>query len=499
MSFIRKIKKQGKTYLAEVENKRVDGKVIQKHIRYIGKEIDGKTILSSSVSNIAVDCVKVYGPLIALNSLAKEIGLSETLGEFGDEILSMVYAHCIDYQSINKMGQWFERTDLNMILNLEMLTESRLLKALDSLENCDSFALQKNIFSNVKKKFKLGDNAILYDVTNTYLYGKKCPLAKPGKDKEGVKGRPLIQIGLGVTKSEGIPIFHKVFDGNIHDSKTLHDLITSLDELKIKDGLLVFDRGITSKQNQEDIKGMIKWKVVCGLPIKASLKNVLRPIIKTVDFLQYENRIRLNKSIFYVIIKPYTIGSVRGKIAICFNEQQRKDLRESRYDEIKEAQHLLSQSKQIKAGIKKFFNGIHINKEKLKEAEEFDGYSVIFTTDNLSKKEIVKIYFDKDLVEKAFQSLKGVIKIQPIRHWLYNRVIAHVFVCYLAYLLLSLLKVKLHKTGLSPVAALKELDSMYKVYMRDTKKEFKISRVVTLTKKQELILKAVNKKLLKLV
>jgi len=103
------------------------------------------------------------------------------------------------------------------------------------------------------------------------------------------------------------------------------------------------------------------------------------------------------------------------------------------------------------------------------------------------------------LVEKAFQSLKGVIKIQPIRHWLYNRVIAHVFVCYLAYLLLTLLKVKLHKTGLSPVAALEELDSMYKVYMRDTEKEFKISRVVTLTKKQELILKTVNKKLLKLV
>lgn len=39
----------------------------------------------------------------------------------------------------------------------------------------------------------------------------------------------------------------------------------------------------------------------------------------------------------------------------------------------------------------------------------------------------------------------------------------------------------------------------FKVYMRDTKNEFKISRVVTLTKKQELILKAVNKKLLKLM
>jgi hypothetical protein len=35
MSFIRKIKRGNDIYLAEVENKRVDGKVMQKHIRYV--------------------------------------------------------------------------------------------------------------------------------------------------------------------------------------------------------------------------------------------------------------------------------------------------------------------------------------------------------------------------------------------------------------------------------------------------------------------------------
>jgi hypothetical protein len=33
MSFIRKIKKGDKTYLAEVENRRVEGKVVQRFIR----------------------------------------------------------------------------------------------------------------------------------------------------------------------------------------------------------------------------------------------------------------------------------------------------------------------------------------------------------------------------------------------------------------------------------------------------------------------------------
>ena len=38
---------------------------------------------------------------------------------------------------------------------------------------------------------------------------------------------------------------------------------------------------------------------------------------------------------------------------------------------------------------------------------------------------------------------------------------------------------------------------MYRVHMRDTRKDFKITKVVTLTKRQEKILKAIDRKLLK--
>ena len=123
MSFIRKIKKNNKIYLAEVENKWIDGKCVQRHIRYVGKEVDGKKILTSSVSNLKVDQVKLYGPLLVLNHIANEISLSKYLGQFAGEILSLVYAHCLDYKSVNQMPNWFKRTDLNMMLQLENLTE----------------------------------------------------------------------------------------------------------------------------------------------------------------------------------------------------------------------------------------------------------------------------------------------------------------------------------------------------------------------------------------
>jgi transposase len=110
---------------------------------------------------------------------------------------------------------------------------------------------------------------------------------------------------------------------------------------------------------------------------------------------------------------------------------------------------------------------------------------------------MLALYFDKDLVEKAFHSLKGITQLRPLRHWLAERVRAHVSLCYLAYLLLSLLQYRLRKTQFSAESALRELGTMYKVYLRDAKHRFQLSRVVTLTKNQELILKTLDKSLLK--
>ena len=497
MSFIRKRKRNGKIYLEEVENVRVNGKVVQKHIKYIGREADNRTILSSSISNVSIESVKLHGPLLVLDYLAKKIGLAETLGEYGNEILSLVFAHCLDYKSVNQMSRWFERTDLNMLLNLDNLTEDRLLKSLDSIGENQREKIQIKIFEKIKKIYKLNDDGVVYDVTNTYLCGKQCSLGKLGKDKDGVKGRPLIQIGLGVTKSEGIPIFHKTFNGNISDSRTLHDLITLFGVYQVKLGLIVYDRGISSGSNIKAVK-KLNIDTVCGLPSNNILKEKARKIIATKKLTSFENRVKLNKTVFYLFSQEHVLDGTKGTLLICYNEQKAKDLRESRYDEIKNAEVLIKEKKEIKSELKKYFNSdLKINLMAVNEDEEMDGFTFIFSTKKLPANDIINIYFhDKDIVEKAFHSIKGVIKVRPVRHWLYDRVTAHIFICYLSYLLLSLLRLSIKKLNMSPMAALQELGSLYKVYMRDNKKDFKVSRTVALTKIQEKILRAIDKKLL---
>lgn len=496
MSFIRKIKRKGRVYLAEVENRWVNGKVVQRHIRYVGREADGKTMLAASLSEAEVEQVKLYGPLLVLHHLAQKIQLPQQLGPYSQEILSLVYAHCLDYRSLNHMPQWFERTDLKFLLDLEALTEKRLLGALDYLEGLDAEAWQQEMFESLCRHYRLRPAGVVYDVTNTYLYGRSCSLGKLGKDKEGVKGRPLIQIGLAITQEEGFPLFHKVFDGNVHDARTLRDLVTQFRHYRLGAGLFIYDRGIVSKRNLKDVKDL-HWDTLCGVPLHPALKKFWRPWANPERMLEFPNRVQVGSSIFYAVLRPYKIDGVRGKLALCLNQRRQHEARESRRSEIVYAQKLLAEGKAIKPSLRSLFDASNrLRPDQLAAAEEFDGYSCIFCTRPVTPQQMLPLYFDKDLIEKAFRSLKGITRLRPIRHWLAERVRAHVFLCYLAYLLLSLLRYHLRNTEFTAERALHELSTMYKVYLRDSQHRFHLSRTVALNTNQELILKMIDKSLL---
>ena len=98
MSFIRRIKRAGKVYLAEVESVRVGNKVVQRHIRYVGKEVNGETVITCAINDLKVEHIKVFGPLLVLNDLAKSIGLHDLLGDYSQELWRYVFlTHPSDY------------------------------------------------------------------------------------------------------------------------------------------------------------------------------------------------------------------------------------------------------------------------------------------------------------------------------------------------------------------------------------------------------------------
>jgi len=498
MSFIRKIKTKSGTYLAEVENQWEDGKVKQKHLRYVGKLQDDKSVLSTPISEITIGPVKMSGALPLLHDIAKSIDLPSILGEHSSALLSLVYAHCLDYKSLNNMPHWFERTDLNRLLNLEGLTQSKLLNALDSLNDKDLTAMQLQIFNHAQKAYGFSTDGVLYDVTNTYVYGSKIQLAKLGYSKDGKRRCPLIQIGLAVTKEDGIPLVYKAFEGNMRDPQTFTSLNQSLQQYGVTNPLVIYDKGVVSRKNLI-LSRENNWHCVTGLSLQGLLKAKVMKHAKDDLLMSFKNRVELPTSTYYVVSENYAHCGVSGKLLICLNNQLRIKTREARHDEIAHAQKQLTNKKRIKDGLGKYFNSDgEIILARIQDAELFDGFSCLFCTNKqLPKHDILRLYYEKDIVEKAFRTLKGITNLQPVRHWLYNRVTAHIFICYLSYVLLSLMKYKLKNISISPIAAIDQLQTLYAIYIKDSKNNFLITKCVSPTKAQVNIIKQINPDILK--
>ena len=231
--------------------------------------------------------------------------------------------------------------------------------------------------------------------------------------------------------------------------------------------------------------------MLCGLALNARLKKVVDNVLGE-DIVSMKNRVRLRSATFYVKKQRHVVEGLRGYIAVCVNEKQRQAIRERRYDEIDNAIRLLQEKKAIKSGLRKYIKANKINHRALELAERYDGISVIFSTRNLKAEEMVKGYFKKDRLEKSFRCLKSFLEMDKVRFWLANRVRGHIFICYLAYLLLSVLEYRLKRSDMSAVDVLETMGSMYKVYLTDPKSKNKFVKTVTLSKKQEAILREIN-------
>ncbi|MDR2202699.1 MAG: hypothetical protein LBE76_00005, partial [Nitrososphaerota archaeon] len=72
---------------------------------------------------------------------------------------------------------------------------------------------------------------------------------------------------------------------------------------------------------------------------------------------------------------------------------------------------------------------------------------------------VVRHYFGKDVVERSFKMLKGVLGLRSVRVWLRSHVLAHVKVCYVAYAVLVLLGFRVSVLGFSVVKVLDILRS----------------------------------------
>jgi len=344
-------------------------------------------------------------------------------------------------------------SSLGAVLGLGTVAEREVYAALDWL-----VAQQPRIEAGLARRHLKNGTLVLYDVSSSYLEGRKCPLARFGYSRDHRADRPQIVYGLLCTR-EGLPVAVEVFDGATADPTTLGRQIL---KLKARFGLdrvvLVGDRGmITDARIRDDLKPAgLDW-ISClrapqiqalateGGPLQLSLfderdmAEIAAPdafpgerLIVCRNPLLAEERARKREDLLAATERDLS----RIKLSV---ERKRAPLRGTAeiglavgavIDKHKMAKH-------IEVMIGEASLGFRRTPDSIAREARLDGIYVVRTSvaaEAMAAAETVQAYKDLARVERAFRCLKTVdLEIRPVRHWMADRVRAHVFLCMLAY------------------------------------------------------------------
>jgi transposase len=420
----------------------------------VGKKEQGQAIIKTDLNQVQVSCVQRYGDIKVLIQLAHELKLNTLLGGHYPSILAIVIAHLLCKGSVLKMSCWVEHTLLFEQLGSEALSTTKLYEALDYLNNLPFERVEATLAGYWALLAPTDTNCFVLDVTDTYFSGSHTE-SKPRKGKDG-KISKLLQIGLVVSFENGFPILHKTYAGTISPVRIFSDLLASISALGLS--AIVLDRGFYCEENIRDLK-KLGMEVIVGLKQTADIQKLYLDGISRDVIYSRGNQIALKETVVYAQSFSY----LKGRLIVLYNPKL----------------EVLKRDKMLAEGA---------NPREVK----YVGYSLIYHNTRQMTATVVKKYYEKDIVERSFKSLKGEVGLHPIRLWLPERVQAHVKLCYLSLCLLALIGYKCRKLDLSATKVLEELQYIYKVHLIHAKTKKQWDKVVTLTNQQKRILKALK-------
>ncbi|MDE3077695.1 MAG: IS1634 family transposase, partial [Chloroflexota bacterium] len=223
-----------------------------------------------SVGREEIRCVRSrsHGAVWAVTAMMKKLGLPTLLGarpEPWHRIVSgMIAARVLAAGSKLFATRWWKTTTLAEDWHLPVDEDgaveqhravNELYKALDALVN-----RQRAIEKKLAERHLQQGSLVLFDLSSSYLEGRKCPLSAFGHNRDGKKGKQQITYGL-LTTREGCPVAIEVFAGNQSDPTSLKPQIERLrNEYGFTDLVVVGDRGMITKTRIADLEAVgLDW------------------------------------------------------------------------------------------------------------------------------------------------------------------------------------------------------------------------------------------------
>jgi transposase len=423
-------------------------------IEALRRALGGEPVLAPG-ERFAIENPLPHGHVEAALQMARRLELGRLIDRRPSKernlVLAMVLQRVLEPGSKLEMSRAFQRTTLAGELGVEAADQDDLYRAMDWL-----IERQRRIEDRLARRHLEDGELVLYDVTSSYFEGRSCPLAELGYSRDGKRGSPQIVYGL-LTDSNGRPVAVEVFEGSLHDDKTLPSQLEKLRRrFKLGRIVVVSDRGMVTRANLEAMREAegVDWITALKAPQVKRLakRKVLQPsLFDQLNLAEIEDEQEYPGERLVVCRNPLVAEERRHK---------REDLLRATERELEDLarrveQGTLSGKAEIGLAVGAVWNRWRVKKhfeleiadtslsfarkrEQIDQEAALDGIYVLRTSvsaETLASDEVVRSYKQLKEVERAFRSLKGPLEIRPVHHRLEDRVRAHVFLCTLAYYL----------------------------------------------------------------
>jgi len=523
MASIIKKKKKNRWYYYAVESARVNGKPRIVWQKYLGT-VEGivKRAEGAAPPKPKEAVIFEAGGVAALLRIAQRLGVVELIDEVvpkrdqGPSVgrymvlaaLNRALAPC----SKLAIGEWYEQTVLRRLWRVPKtaFSSQRFWDHMDVVSEEAIDRVQRELALRIEREYGLDRNVLLYDTTNFFTFlatsNSRGGIAQRGHSKG--KRHDLRQVGLAllVTRESQVPLFHRVYTGNIADVSLFPELAKELlerhDELvgPNKEATLVFDKGNVSDQAMQHF-------VVPGRHFVAAIPANQAPELISAPLDTFDEvpglpgtKAHMVKHEFWdrecTAVVTYTesfftqqLAGVTTNLVKCQKKllDLDKTLRKWRRGKTRGRRPTVR-------GVEKSVRGI-LSAQFMKELIQTDvgqdrglprlryeldhtalarltnqrlGRTVLVTDHpDWNAKDIVGTYRSLTDIEQAFKNMKNIdfLHWQPAYHWTTQKIKVHGFYCILALVLATLAHKVVAQAGIDMTipALLKELTAIREV------------------------------------
>jgi len=500
MVYLTRKKKNGKYYLYLEKSAWINGRSRRLWQKYLGPEdklqdLDFNGLLTKHVDTIDVQIIE-FGVSAALWQMAEEINLAGIIDahtgkernqnlSLGEYITIAAINRCVAPCSKSKLKRWYEKDWLSTRYDVDP-------KVLNAQTYWNHFQyLSKEVLAQIElalgqivvDKYDLDLDSLFYDPTNFFTFskgGEGSELLQFGHSKENRNGCRLVNYSLLCARESGIPLMHETYAGNVQDAREFKEVPQRIANRLLALGrdperiTLVFDKGNHSKEAFAAIDQMglgfiasrknSTHKELLHTPRDKFTKTVLPLTKKAVEYFKTTKMIYEKNRILYVVLDPLK----QKKHAIKFGENlDKKVLEIKEYFKDRLNVKMWSKKEAVEKKLKSITGrrplaDVIITKvlgtdrnmtlkvsidEKARKAHEATlGRTILFTNrEEWTPEAIIWGYREQYIVEHAFRDMKSptAIAVRPMYHHADTSVRAHVFLCVISLLLLSLLRLKL--------------------------------------------------------